>query len=132
MKMRKERILFNVMLGAGLYLLDGLRDRLADNLDDVNDRARDKYGDWKDQAKDLYETASRRVSRIRQDVTGNGDDHRVLNAAGAAVIGAGVGFGLALLFAPASGEETRNNIAQKVRDRFSDAGKKSATGTYGG
>jgi gas vesicle protein len=137
---RKEKILFNVMLGAGLYLLDSLRGRLADNLDDINDkahdrygdlkdRARDRYGDLRDRAKDFYETASDRISRASDELTH--DDHSVMNAAGAALLGAGVGFGLALLFAPASGEETRGHIAQTVRNRFSDAERKSATGTFG-
>jgi gas vesicle protein len=139
MKLKKEKILFNVMMGAGLYLLDSLRDRLADNLDDINDkahdrygdlkdRARDKYGDLKDRAKDFYSTASDRLSRASDDVMGR-NDHRVLNTAGAALLGAGIGFGLALLLAPASGEETRGQIADAVRSRFSE--KKGATGTYG-
>jgi gas vesicle protein len=135
MKMRKEKFLFNVLLGTGLYLLDSLRDRLSDNLDDLNDKAHDRYGDLKDRArdrfsdlkdraKDFYETASDRVSRASDELTH--DDHSVLNAAGAALLGAGVGFGLALLLAPASGEETRGHLANAVRSRFSE----KKTGTF--
>lgn len=122
MRLKKENILFNVMLGTGLYLLDSMRERLADNLDNWNERARDRYGDLKDRAKDVYSTASHRISRASDQLTGS--DHRIISAAGAALIGAGVGFGLALLLAPASGEETRSQIAEAMRSRFSD--KRSA------
>ena len=122
MKFKKESVLFNVMLGAGLYLLDSMRERLADNVDEWNERARDRYSDFKDRAKDMYSTASERISRASDEITGS--NHRVMSAAGAALIGAGVGFGLALLLAPASGEETRSKIAETMRSRFSD--KKSA------
>jgi len=41
MKLRKEKILTDVLLGAGLYLLDSMRDRLSDTVHEVRSRARD-------------------------------------------------------------------------------------------
>jgi gas vesicle protein len=56
---------------------------------------------------------------------------------GALVIGVGIGVGIGLLIAPSSGEETRDDIANKVSD-FGDkvrerTGQKpqAATGTHG-
>ena len=65
------------------------------------------------------------------------EDSHVLAKVGALLIGVGVGVGVGLLIAPATGEKTRADIAEKVSD-FGDkvrerTGKKpqSATGTYG-
>jgi gas vesicle protein len=127
MRLRKESILMDVMLGAGLYLLDSLRDRLSDNVSDVRDRARDKYSDLRDRAQDTYETVSDRVGRASEVL--RGEDHSVLGNAAALLLGVGVGVGVGILLAPASGEQTRSNIAEKVRDGFGRA--KEATGTYG-
>jgi hypothetical protein len=121
MRLRKEKILFDVLLGTGLYLLDSLRDRLADSVSDFSERARDS-------AHDLYETASDRAGRAADVI--RGEDHRGLSTATAVLLGVGVGVGVGMLLAPARGEETRNTIAEKVRDRFSRE-KEPATGTYG-
>jgi YtxH-like protein len=121
MRTSKEKILTNVMLGAGLYLLDSLRSSLSEGVGDLSDRARDR-------AQDLYETASGRAKRA-SDVL-RGEDHRGLSTTAAFLIGAGVGVGLGMLLAPASGEEIRSNISEKVRDRFS-RGDEPSTGTYG-
>jgi len=51
MKLRREKILWNVLLGTSVYLLDSLRGRLSEGIDDLSDRARDTYS-----------TASRRAS----------------------------------------------------------------------
>jgi len=106
MRLRKENILWNVLLGTGVYLIDSLRDRLTDGFDDISDRARDTYGE-----------ASRRVSRASDVI--RGEDHRGVNTAVALLLGVGVGVGVGMLLAPASGEETRNNLANKVQE-FSD------------
>src|ERR1700721_4114259 len=74
MRLRKENILMDVMLGAGVFLLDSLRNRMGSNLSDVRDQARekysdlrdraqDKYGDLRDRAQDTYATVSDRVGR---------------------------------------------------------------------
>jgi gas vesicle protein len=66
------------------------------------------------------------------------EDSQILGKVGALLIGVGIGVGIGVLIAPASGEETRADISDKVSD-VSDkvrerAGKKpqGATGTQGG
>lgn len=124
MKMRKENILWNVLLGTGVYLLDSFRDRLTGVVDDFSGTARDTYGE-----------ASRRVSRASEAI--RGEDHRGMSTAAALLIGVGVGVGVGMLLAPASGQETRSNLSDKVhefsdrmRDKF-NSGEQQATGTYG-
>lgn len=124
MRLRKENILWNVLLGTGVYLLDSMRGRLTDVMDDVSGAARDTYSE-----------ASRRVSRASNVI--RGEDHRGMSTAAALLIGVGVGVGVGMLLAPASGEETRSNLSNKVhefsdrvRDKFS-SGEEPSTGTYG-
>jgi hypothetical protein len=112
--MRKENLLWNVLLGTSVYLLDSLRSRLSDSVDDLGDRARDTYSE-----------ASRRVSRASDVI--RGEDHTGLSTVAALLIGVGVGVGVGLLVAPASGEETRGTISNKVqefggrvKDKFSE------------
>jgi hypothetical protein len=100
-----------------------MRDRLSDVTDDFRGAARDTYGE-----------ASRRVSRATNAI--RGEDHHGMSTAAALLIGIGVGVGVGMLLAPASGEETRSNLSNRVhefsdrvRDKFS--GEESATGTYG-
>jgi hypothetical protein len=124
MKMRKENLLMNMLLGTGVYLLDSLRDRLGNQVDDISEKARD-----------TYDTASSRVSRATDALRGN--DHHLVGAATAALLGLGIGVGIGMLIAPASGDQTRNNLADKVQDlggkvrnRFSSE-PQGASGTYG-
>ena len=123
MKLRNKS-LFNALLGAGLYLLDPVRDRLAESVEDFTDRAQD-----------TYETAAQRVDRASRVI--RGDDSHFMSTATALLIGVGIGVGVGLLFAPAPGEETRSNLADKVQDfgdkvrnRFSQE-PHPASGTYG-
>lgn len=125
MKLRDRNTLLKTLLGAGLYLLDPVRDRLANRLDDVSERAQD-----------TYETAAERLDRATRAI--RGEDHHALGTTAAFLIGIGVGVGVGLLFAPASGEQTRSTIAEKVQDvsgkvksRFSTEQSESSTGTYG-
>ena len=67
----------------------------------------------------------------------NREGPHILGKVGALLIGVGIGVGIGVLIAPASGEETRADITDKVSD-FSDkvrehSGKRpqSATGTHG-
>jgi hypothetical protein len=118
MKVRNRKAWLSMLMGTGLYLLDPLRNRLADRLDDISDRAQD-----------TYETASDRLGRATRVI--RGDDSRGLSTTTAVLIGMGVGVGLGLLFAPATGEETRSNLAGKVHD-FGDKIRdraNTATGT---
>jgi YtxH-like protein len=123
--MKRENVLWNVLLGSGVYLIDALRDRLAEGLDDISDRARDTYSE-----------ASRRVSRASDVI--RGEDHHHLGTAAALLIGIGVGVGVGMLMAPASGEETRSKVSHKVhefgdrvRDRFSEQRRGAEPADYG-
>ena len=123
MRFRKREPVFSVLLDTGLHLLDSLRNRLPDNVDDIKGRVRD-----------TYDTASDRVSRASDALRGE-EDSQILGKAVALAIGVGIGIGIGLLIAPASGEETRSDIADKVSD-LSDkvrerANPQGATGTYG-
>ena len=116
--------LLKSVLKTAVYFLDqaenfagDVRDRVADGVG----HATDKVSDLRDQAQHLYE----------------GEDHTLRNVATFAA-GLAIGAGAALLLAPASGEETRSSIGEKVHDigdrvrsRFSSETGRSATGTEG-
>ena len=118
MKFKKQESLLNVLLGTGLYLLDSLRERLPDNVDDIKGRVRD-----------TYDTASDRVSRAT-DVLRGEEDSQIFGKIGALLIGVGIGVGIGMLIAPASGEETRADLADKVSD-FGDKVRKRAEKAQG-
>jgi len=113
--------LIKSILKTAVYFLDqtdratsDVRDRVSESLD----RAADKVSDLRDQAHELYDGPSHTLRSVL-----------------AFAAGVGVGVGAAVLFAPASGEEIRESIGQKVQDiggrvrnRFSSG---SATGTEG-
>ena len=107
MRFRKREPLLSILLDIGLHLLDSLRERLPDNVDDIKSRVRDTYG-----------TASDRVSRATDALRGK-EDSQILGKVGALLIGVGIGVGIGVLIAPASGQETREDITDKVSD-FSD------------
>jgi YtxH-like protein len=125
MRFKKKELLFGVLLGTGLHLLDSLRERLPDNMDDIKRRVRDTYS-----------TASDRVSRATDALRGEEESH-IFGKAVALAIGVGIGIGIGVLIAPASGEETRADIAAKVSDigdkvhAHSGSKPPSATGTQG-
>jgi len=125
MKFKKKELLLGVLLGTGLHLLDNLREHLPDNMDDIKGRARE-----------TYETASDRLGRATNVLRGK-EDSRVLGKVCALLIGVGIGVGVGLLVAPASREETRADLTDKVSD-FKDkvreraAKPQGATGTHGG
>jgi YtxH-like protein len=112
MKSKKREPLFSLLLDGGLYLLDSLRERLPDNVDDIKGRVRD-----------TYDTASERVSRATDAL--RGEDSQILGKVGALLIGVGIGVGIGVLIAPASGEKTRADLADKVSE-FGDKVRKSA------
>jgi len=125
MRFRKRKPLFSVLLDTGLHLLDSLRDRLPDNMDDIKGKVRDSYS-----------TASDRVSRATDALRGEDQSH-IFGKAVALAIGVGIGIGIGVLMAPARGEETRTDIADKVSDfgdkvsEYSEKKPPSATGTHG-
>jgi YtxH-like protein len=113
--------LLKSFLKTAVYLLDQAEDVADDVRGRVADRAERASGrvaDWRDRARDLYA----------------GEDHTLRNLMTFAA-GVGVGVLTAMLFAPASGEETRGQIGERVRDiggrmreRFSETPR---TGTEG-
>ena len=94
--------LIKSILKTAVYFLDqtdrmasDLRDRVSDTVDDAADR----LSDVRDQAQSLYQ----------------GEDHTLRNVLVFAA-GVGVGVGTAILLAPASGEDIRNSISEKVQN----------------
>ena len=74
MKMKKREVL-GVLLSAGLYLLNNLRERLPDTIDDIKGKARE-----------TYETASDRLGRAAAVLRGKEDSH-MLGKVGALLLG---------------------------------------------
>ena len=122
-----------LLLGTTLYVLEQsdistrkVRNRAADNLDDLRDLARDRYA-----------TASDRVSRASDALMG--ENHRILGNLLSLAAGVGIGIGIGVMIAPASGEETRGAIADKVqmfgdkiKNKFSSESENyPSTGTNG-
>jgi hypothetical protein len=112
-----NKALTTVLLGAGAYLLESLRERMTDNVGEFRDRARETYG-----------IASTRASRAAAAL--RGENTNIWGPATALLVGVGIGVGVGVLIAPASGEETRRNLADKVRKRAEEFEREN-TGTYG-
>jgi hypothetical protein len=117
--------LLKSVLKTVVYVLDqaeDVADEMRGRVSDTVNRAGDRVSDLRDQAHDLY----------------HGEDHTLRNVLTFAA-GVGVGIATAMLFSPASGEEIREQIGEKVqdisgrvRDRFSsESERRSATGTEG-
>lgn len=94
--------LIKSILKTAVYFLDqtdrfagDMRDRVGDSLD----RAADRVSDLRDRAEDIYP----------------GRNHALRNVL-SFTAGVGVGIATAILFAPASGEDLRNQIGEKVQD----------------
>ncbi len=118
-------MLKNLLIGTGVYLLESLRERAGGSFDNISDRARD-----------TYDEASKRASHASDALRGN--DSHYLSTTAALLIGVGVGVGVGLLLAPASGEETRDSITNKVqefgdrvRDKFNDQKREAGSASYG-
>ncbi len=82
MRSRKDKVLMNILLGTGVYLLDSWRNRMGGTVDDLRSRAQD-----------TYETAADRVSRASDVI--RGEDSHLLGTATAALLGLGIGIGSA-------------------------------------
>lgn len=102
MKLKKKELFLGILLGTGFNLLNSSRDRLPYNANDIKTKVRDSYG-----------TAYDRVSRASDALRGEKDSH-ILGKVGVLLIGVGVGVGVGLLVAPATGKETRADLAEKV------------------
>lgn len=110
--------LVKTLLRVTLNVLDQT-DRAAD----VRDRVRDRMDYITDRVEDLSDRTRRMV----------GQENNALRYAMSFAAGVGVGVGVGLLLAPASGEDTRNSIAEKVQDagarvreRFSNVASREA------
>jgi len=106
------------LIDTGLTLLNSVRNRLPDDVDDI-----------KGSVRNTYNTASGRVGRAADALRGE-EASQMLGKAVALAIGVGIGVGIGLLIAPASGEQTRADIADKVSDfgdKVSDAKRQRAT-----
>jgi gas vesicle protein len=116
--------LLKSVLKTVIYVLDQAEDVGNDVRKRVSrtvDRTNDRVSDLRDQAKDLYS-----------------DENQTFRNILTFAAGLGVGVAAAMLFSPASGEEIRSQIGEKVhdiggrvRDRFSSESHRSATGTEG-
>jgi len=106
--------LINSALKTALYLLE-LSDQATEN---TRDRIADRYSDARDQARDSYGVMADRVNNAARALRGE-DTSGVKNVL-MFVGGVGAGVALGLMFAPASGDETRRAIAQ----RFEGIGSK--------
>jgi hypothetical protein len=125
MRFRRREPLFSILLDTGLELLDSVRERLPDNMDDIKGRVQG-----------TYDTASHRLGRATNALRGQ-EDSQIFGKALAMAIGVGIGVGIGLLIAPASGEETRADLSdkvsefgEKVRERTRKT-PEGATGTHG-
>lgn len=110
--------LLKSVLKTAVYLIDQAEDMTDDMRDRVSkgvDRAGDRFSDLRDHAQDMY----------------YGEDHTLRNVLTFAA-GVGVGIATAMLFSPASGEEIRSQIGEKVQDisgRVRDRFSETRTGT---
>ncbi len=115
--------LLKSVLKTVVYILEQTEDTAGEVRHRVSkgvNRVSDRMSDLRDQAQDFYSP-----------------DHTLRNVL-TFVAGVGVGVATAVLFAPASGDEIRSQIGEKVhdirdrvRDRFSESSAGPATGTEG-
>ena len=96
--------ILKVMLGTGLFLMETNR---------VGHRVRNRVGDLRDSATDTLDDLADRIGRVSDSLSGHRD---YASPIGSFLIGVGIGAGLGLLFAPASGEETRGRIMDQAAD----------------
>ena len=88
-------------------------DRIKDGVDDISDTVSSKYQDVSDTVADKYEDAIERLEAAKAALQGKSYwPSRVTGF----LLGVGVGAGLGILLAPASGAETRDAVRNKAID----------------
>lgn len=88
-------------------------DRIKDGVDDITDTVASKYEDVNDAVASKYEDAVERLNAAKAALQGRGYwPSRVTGF----LLGIGVGAGLGIFLAPASGTETRNAVRNKAVD----------------
>ena len=92
------------MLGTGLFLVETNR---------TARRVRSHVGNFRDSATGTLDDLADRISHVSDSLSGRRD---YASPIGSFLIGMGIGAGLGLLFAPASGEETRGRIMDSAAD----------------
>ncbi len=100
--------LLKTLLGTSLYLLEQ-----SDGAQKGRNRAASSIDDFRDAVQQKYEDAAARVVRASRAI--RGEDNPALGNAVRLAAGIGVGIGLGLLFAPASGQDTRRAMAESVQ-----------------
>ena len=109
----KRALLNNVLLSAGLYVLDSVGRHLAENIKRVGVNAQDNSVDLRASTSNVHSQAPGRDNQTILD-----NNRHLLDTVGAAILGVGIGVGIGVMLAPARGEETRRNIEERVRSRF--------------
>jgi gas vesicle protein len=109
-----------VRLAAKLSLLltepkvrKAIGDQFKSGMDDLTDAVTDKYGDVKDTVSSKYDDAVDRLDAASDALQGKSNWPSHLAGF---LLGIGVGAGLGVLLAPASGSETRESVREKVED----------------
>jgi len=87
--------------------------RIKDSVDDITDTVSGKYEDISDTVAARYDTAVDRLEAAADAFQGKG--YWPSRATGF-LLGVGVGAGLGILLAPASGSETRESVREKAVD----------------
>ncbi len=96
-------------------LWSSISDQLRDRVDDVGDEMKRRYEDATDRLQDAHSALRGRNHWVTPTVNFLG--------------GVGIGVGLGMLLAPASGEETRSALRDKVVDLKNRMGNKVAEST---
>jgi hypothetical protein len=104
----KMKKLLKTLLGTSLYLLEQ-----SDGARKGRNRTASRIDDFRDAVQQKYEDAAGRVAKASRAI--RGEDKPALGNAVRLAAGIGVGIGLGLLFAPASGQDTRRAIAGSVQ-----------------
>lgn len=92
---------------------EAISDRLKDTVSDLNDTISGKYDDMADRVSSKYADAVDRVEAAADALQGQGYWPSRLTGF---LLGVGIGAGLGILLAPASGSEIRESVRDKAVD----------------